>query len=35
VRLLEGGKKLVQEDYDFYDGELKKQVTADCRKLPK
>ncbi len=32
VRLLDGGKKLVQEDYDFYDAELKKQVTADWQK---
>lgn len=32
VRILEGGKKLVQSDYDFYDGELKKQVTADWQK---
>jgi hypothetical protein len=35
VRLLEGGKKLVQEDYDFYDTELKKQVTADWQKASK
>ncbi len=35
VRLLEGGKKLVQEDYDFYDIELKKQVTADWQKASK
>lgn len=35
VRLLEGGKKLVQEDYDFYDSELKKQVTADWQKASK
>jgi hypothetical protein len=32
VRLLEGGKKLTQEDYDFYDAELKKFVTADWQK---
>lgn len=32
VRLLEGGKKLVQEDYDFYDAELKKLVTGDWQK---
>lgn len=35
VRLLEGGKKLVQEDYDFYDGELKKLVTPDWQKASK
>lgn len=35
VRLLEGGKKLVQEDYDFYDGELKKLVTGDWQKASK
>ena len=31
VRMLEGGKKLVQEDYDFYDAELKKLVTGPPR----
>lgn len=35
VRLLEGGKKLVQADYDFYDAELKKTVTADWQKASK
>lgn len=35
VRLLEGGKKLVQEDYDFYDNDLKKYVTADWQKASK
>ena len=35
VRLLEGGKKLVQEDYDFYDAELKKLVTVDWQKASK
>jgi hypothetical protein len=35
VRLLEGGKKLVQEDYDFYDAELKKLVTSDWQKASK
>lgn len=35
IRLLEGGKKLVQEDYDFYDAELKKLVTADWQKASK
>lgn len=32
VRLLEGGKKLAQEDVDFYDGELKKYITGDWQK---
>ncbi|MFZ1529463.1 MAG: DUF3658 domain-containing protein [Ferruginibacter sp.] len=35
VRLLEGGKKLVQEEYDFYDAELRKFVTADWQKASK
>jgi hypothetical protein len=35
VRLLEGGKKLVQEDEDFYDAELKKLVTGDWQKASK
>ena len=32
IRLLEGGKKLVQEDYDYYDAELKKFITGDWQK---
>ena len=35
VRLLEGGKKLVQADYDFYDNDLKKFVTNDWQKAAK
>ena len=35
VRLLEGGKKLVQEDYAFYDSELKKFITGDWQKASK
>jgi hypothetical protein len=35
VRLLEGGKKLVQEDVDFYDGELKKYITGEWQKAHK
>jgi hypothetical protein len=35
VRLLEGGKKLTSEDYDFYDVELKKLVTVDWQKASK
>ncbi len=29
VRILEGGKKLMQHDYDFYDKDLQKFITAD------
>ena len=32
VRQLEGGKKLTQYDYDFYDDELKKFVLSDWQK---
>ncbi len=35
VRLLEGGKKLVQMEYDFYDAELKKYVTGEWQKASK
>lgn len=35
VRLLEGGKKLTQEEYNFYDGELKKFITGDWQKASK
>lgn len=35
VRLLEGGKKIVQEDYGFYDAELKKYIIADWQKASK
>jgi hypothetical protein len=35
VRLLEGGKKLMQMDYDFYDAELKKHVTGEWQKASK
>ncbi|MEO8771575.1 MAG: DUF1835 domain-containing protein [Ferruginibacter sp.] len=35
IRLLEGGKKLEQKDYDFYDTELKKYITADWQKASK
>jgi hypothetical protein len=33
VRLLEGGKKLVQYDYSFYDEELLKFMSADWQKV--
>ncbi len=35
IRLLEGGKKLGQEEYDFYDAELKKLITPDWQKASK
>jgi len=35
VRILEGGKKLVQYDYDFYDADLKKFITSDWQKASK
>jgi hypothetical protein len=35
VRLLEGGKKLVQKDYDFYDEELSRFITGDWQKASK
>jgi Protein of unknown function/Domain of unknown function (DUF1835) len=35
VRLLEGGKKLAQADYDFYDAELKKFITPDWQRASK
>jgi hypothetical protein len=35
VRLLEGGKKLVQRDVDFYDDELRKHITGDWQKAGK
>ena len=35
IRLLEGGKKLEQKDYDFYDTELVKFITTDWQKASK
>jgi hypothetical protein len=35
VRTLEGGKKLIQHDYDFYDAELLKFITPDWQKVNK
>ncbi len=35
IRLFEGGKKLIQADYDFYDLELKKFISADWQKASK
>jgi hypothetical protein len=35
VRILEGGKKLVQQDVDYYDGELKKYITGEWQKANK
>ncbi len=35
VRLLEGGKKLIQKDYDYYDDEILKFVTNDWQRVNK
>jgi hypothetical protein len=35
VRLLEGGKKLTQRDYEYYDKELLKFMTGDWQKVNK
>jgi hypothetical protein len=35
IRILEGGKKLAQKDYDFYDEDLKKYITNDWQKASK
>ena len=35
VRLLEGGKKLVQKDVNFYDSELKSYISGDWQKASK
>lgn len=35
VRLLEGGKKLGQKDYDFYDADLKNFINGDWQKANK
>ncbi|MEP7251965.1 MAG: DUF1835 domain-containing protein [Ginsengibacter sp.] len=35
VRILEGGKKLSQHDYDYYDSELLKYITPDWQKASK
>jgi hypothetical protein len=35
VRLLEGGKKLVQYDVDYYDDELKKFISSEWQKAGK
>lgn len=35
VRLLEGGKKLVQADYNYYDAELLKFISGDWQKASK
>ncbi len=35
VRVLEGGKKLTQHDFDFYDKELKGFINADWQKAGK
>lgn len=35
VRILEGGKKLLQHEYDFFDTELKKFIMPDWQKAAK
>ena len=35
VRTLEGGKKLLQHDYDYYDAEILKFITTDWQKVNK
>jgi len=35
IRTLEGGKKLVQHDYNYYDAELLKFITPDWQKVNK
>lgn len=35
VRTLEGGKKLIQHDYDYYDDELMKYISADWQRVNK
>lgn len=35
VRILEGGKKLLQHEYDYYDMELMKFITPDWQKVNK
>lgn len=35
VRILEGGKKLAQSDYSFYDAALSKYITPDWQKVSK
>ena len=35
IRTLEGGKKLAQHDYDYYDNELNKFITPDWQKVNK
>ena len=35
IRLLEGGKKLIQKEVDFYDGELKQYITGEWQKASK
>jgi hypothetical protein len=35
VRLLEGGKKIIQKEIDYYDADLTKYITADAQKANK
>lgn len=35
IRLLEGGKKIIQKDVDYYDTDLAKYITSDAQKASK
>ncbi len=35
IRILEGGKKLIQTDYDYFDSEIKKYILPDWQKASK
>ena len=35
VRFLEGGKKIVGKDVNFYDAEILSNITAETQKLPR
>ncbi|MDQ6756123.1 MAG: DUF1835 domain-containing protein [Bacteroidota bacterium] len=35
IRILEGGKKLIHHEYDYYDAELLKFITVDWQKVNK
>ena len=35
VRFLEGGKKIVGKDFNFYDAEILSNITAETQKLPR
>ncbi len=35
MRFLEGGKKIVGKDFNFYDAEILSNITAETQKLPR